>query len=161
MRKTLRFHYHRGSAIQAMRRYEVNNEIWGKGFKSHSLHKTAITSVERDQGLTAASQQGGHSNEITTKKFYVAPSTPTIDYTDSLQKLSTWTPGCSPTQRSKFSPNLTLDGTLVIAVLNKIADQHCDGFELDGYESSESIAIFKRESTTRGLWRSMSNRTAS
>ena len=48
---------------------------------------TAITAVERDHGLTAASQQGGHSNVATTKKFYVAPNIATIDYTDSLQKL--------------------------------------------------------------------------
>lgn len=77
----------RPSAIRAMERYGVNIDVFKGGFKSHSLRKTAITAVERDHGLTAASQQGGHSNVATTKKFYVAPNIATIDYTDSLQKL--------------------------------------------------------------------------
>lgn len=77
----------RGSAIRAMRRYGLTIDVFGTGFKSHSLRKTAITAVERDYGLAAASQQGGHSNESITKKFYVAPNVKTIDYTDSLQKL--------------------------------------------------------------------------
>ncbi|NLS11248.1 hypothetical protein HGQ17_14845 [Nesterenkonia sp. MY13] len=46
---------------------------------------------------------------------------------------------------AKFRPDSTAH---VDKVLAKIADEHGDGFELDGYEPSEGVAIFKRESNT-------------
>ena len=46
---------------------------------------------------------------------------------------------------SKFRPDKSAH---VDKVLTKIATEHGEGFELDGYEPSEGVAIFKRESNT-------------
>lgn len=66
---------------------DVIADHWEGGFKSHSLRKSVLNSVNDHFGLTAAAEQGGHSNESTTKKYYLAPNVKTINYTESLHQL--------------------------------------------------------------------------
>ncbi|GAB3189090.1 tyrosine-type recombinase/integrase [Nesterenkonia suensis] len=63
------------------------SHVWNGGFRSHSLRKTVITAVERRHGLAAAARQAGHSDEYTTRKFYVAPNLETIDYTGAIESI--------------------------------------------------------------------------
>lgn len=66
---------------------DVIAEHWEGGFKSHSLRKAVLNSVNDRFGLSAAAEQGGHSSESTTKKYYLAPNVKTINYTESLHQL--------------------------------------------------------------------------
>lgn len=68
-------------------RDDVIADHWEGGFKSHSLRKSVLNSVNDRFGLTAAAEQGGHSDESTTKKYYLAPNVKTINYTESLHQL--------------------------------------------------------------------------
>ena len=66
---------------------DVIADHWEGGFKSHSLRKSVLNSVNDHYGLAAAAEQGGHSDESTTKKYYLAPNVKTINYTESLHQL--------------------------------------------------------------------------
>lgn len=66
---------------------DVIADHWAGGFKSHSLRKSVLNSVNDHYGIAAAAEQGGHSNEATTKKYYLAPNVKTINYTESLHNL--------------------------------------------------------------------------
>lgn len=75
------------SVRYAMADAEQLHHVWNGGFRSHSLRKTVITAVERRHGMAAAARQAGHSDEYTTRKFYVAPNLDTIDYTGAIESI--------------------------------------------------------------------------
>lgn len=60
---------------------------WDGGFRSHAIRKSVLNSVNDAYGISAAAEQGGHSHQSTTKKYYLAPNVKTINYTESLNLL--------------------------------------------------------------------------